>query len=146
MNSLNACTQLLLVLSPTRCSQRVVCTGMQMAEQHRPRCPVSGCGVWKGNLSKRGGSKRWWYSVDSNRHLLVGQLDEALDALAAVRAVRTAANERIERAGGECVKEDEKEGGEYGGARQTAAGLCRDGTEEERAVRGAAGVRQRRRR
>ena len=30
---------------------------------------------------RRGGSSRWWYSVDSNRHLLVGLLDEALAAL-----------------------------------------------------------------
>jgi hypothetical protein len=54
---------------------------MQMAEQHRPGCPVTGCGVWKGNLSRRGGSNRRWYSVYSNRHLLFGQLDEALAAL-----------------------------------------------------------------
>ena len=42
-------------------------------------CPV--CGVRRDNLSRRGGSNRWWYSVDSNRHLLVGQLDETLAAL-----------------------------------------------------------------
>ena len=30
---------------------------------------------------KRGGSNRWWYSIDSNRHLLAGQLNEALAAL-----------------------------------------------------------------
>ena len=32
-------------------------------------------------MSKRSGSGRWWYSVDSNRHLLVGLLDEALATL-----------------------------------------------------------------
>ena len=45
-----------------------------------PRCPVTGCSVWKHSL-KKGGSSRRWYSVDSNRHLLVNQLDEALAAL-----------------------------------------------------------------
>ena len=43
-----------------------------------PRCPVIGCGVWKGNLSRRGGSDRRWYSVDSNRSLLDGHLDKTL--------------------------------------------------------------------
>ena len=43
-----------------------------------PRCPVTGCGVRKDKLSQRGGSKRWWYSLDSNRHLLVGQIDRSL--------------------------------------------------------------------
>ena len=51
-----------------------------MAEQHRARCPVVGCGVWKHHLSKRGGSDRRWYSVESNRRLLDGQLDETLKA------------------------------------------------------------------
>ena len=45
-----------------------------------PRCPVIGCGVWKGNLSRRGGSDRRWYSVDSNRSLLDGHLDKTLKA------------------------------------------------------------------
>lgn len=44
-------------------------------------CPVVGCGMRRDNLSKRGGSNRRWYSVASSRHLLVGQLDEALTAL-----------------------------------------------------------------
>ena len=52
-----------------------------MAEQHRSRCPVVGCGVWKHHLSKRGGSNRRWYSVESNLHLLAGLLDEVLAAL-----------------------------------------------------------------
>ena len=52
-----------------------------MAEQHRARCPVAGCGVWKHHLSKRGGSSRRWFSVDSNRHLLAGLLGETLVAL-----------------------------------------------------------------
>ena len=80
---LNACTQLLLVLSPTRRERGIVCTSMQTPEQHRSRCPVSGCGVWKGNLSKRGGSQRWWYNVNSEkiRPLIAGQLDETLAAL-----------------------------------------------------------------
>ena len=51
-----------------------------MTEQH-PRCPVACCRVRRDKLSTRGGSNRWWYSVDSNRHLLTGQLDEALAAL-----------------------------------------------------------------
>ena len=44
-------------------------------------CPVVGCGVRRDNLLKRGGSDRRWYSVDSNRHLLTGLLDEAMAAL-----------------------------------------------------------------
>ena len=46
-----------------------------------PRCPVAGCGEWKHHRRRAGSSSRRWYSVDSNRHLLVGQLDEALAAL-----------------------------------------------------------------
>lgn len=52
-----------------------------MTDARQSRCPVTGCGVWKNALSKRGGSNRWWYSVDSNRHLLTGLLDETLAAL-----------------------------------------------------------------
>jgi hypothetical protein len=52
-----------------------------MTDARQSRCPVTGCGVWKNALSKRGGSNRWWYSVDSNRHLLIGLLDETLAAL-----------------------------------------------------------------
>ena len=55
---------------------------MSDAHQH---CPVAGCGVRRDNLLKRGrgrsGRGRRWYSVDSNSHLLVGRLDEALAAL-----------------------------------------------------------------
>ena len=50
---------------------------MPIIHQH---CPVAGCGLRRDN-SKRGGSTRRWYMVDSNRELLVGQLDEALAAL-----------------------------------------------------------------
>ena len=52
-----------------------------MTDARQSRCPVTGCGVWKNALTKRGGSSRRWYRVDSNRHLLLGQLDEALVAL-----------------------------------------------------------------
>ena len=77
-----SCTGLSSLLLLTRCESWVVwrCTA-GMTEQRDSRCPVSGCGVWKGNLSKRGGSSRWWYSVDSSRHLLGGQLEEALAGL-----------------------------------------------------------------
>ena len=47
----------------------------------RPRCPVAGCSQWIHNQQRRDGSNRRWYSVDSSRHLLVGQLDETLAAL-----------------------------------------------------------------
>ena len=80
MNSLNACTQLLLLLSPTRFESGACCVWLSMSTS-LPRCPVAGCGEWKHHQSRRGGSNRWWYSVDSNRHLLVGQLDEALVSL-----------------------------------------------------------------
>jgi hypothetical protein len=76
---LNFCTNPLLTLTLTRCGSGVVCTSMQMAEQHRPRCPI--CGVWKGNLSKRSNSKKCWYPIASCRLPLVDQLDEALAAV-----------------------------------------------------------------
>ena len=29
-------------------------------------CPVAGCGVRRDNLSKRGGSNKWWCTVDAS--------------------------------------------------------------------------------
>ena len=79
---LNACTALLLVLSRTHCERGVDSEWLaHMTDTRQSRCPVSGCGVWKNVLSKRGGSNRRWYSVDSNRHLLTDLLDQALAAV-----------------------------------------------------------------
>lgn len=44
-----------------------------------PQCPVATCRAYQGNVGRN--NKQRWYQLDSNRHLLVGQLDEALAAL-----------------------------------------------------------------
>ena len=81
-DTLDACTYLLLLLSSTPCESGVVSRCIaHMTDPRQSRCPVTGCGVWKNALTKRGGSNRRWYSVDSNRHLLTGLLDETLTAL-----------------------------------------------------------------
>ena len=73
-------TQLLLVLQPTHFESLVRCTVMQVAVQHRVQCPVAGCGAWKGNENRRS-NPRWWYPVESNKHLLAGKLDQSLSTL-----------------------------------------------------------------
>ena len=44
-----------------------------------PRCPV--CGVYKGNLARRGGSQPYWSLLNTSRHLLAGLLNDELAAL-----------------------------------------------------------------
>ena len=79
-DTLDACTYLLLLLSPTPRESSVCLPFFAYMPGALPRCPVTGCGAWKHSLN-RGGSNRRWYSVDSNRHLLIGLLDETLAAL-----------------------------------------------------------------
>ena len=59
-------------------------------------CPVAGCGVRRDNLLKRGGSHRWWYSVDSNRHLLtVCSTRQGLHCHATTTSVPTATSASV---------------------------------------------------
>jgi hypothetical protein len=75
-----SCANLLLTLTLTRCGSAVVWRSMaHVSRPRQSRCPI--CGVWKGNLSKRGNSKQCWYPVTSCLFPIADQLDEALAAV-----------------------------------------------------------------
>ena len=68
----------LAVSSTQRWGLHVIASDSNMS---RPiaQCPVASCRVWRGNVARS--NKQRWYSLESNRHLLVDQLDATLAAL-----------------------------------------------------------------